>query len=116
MKKEYIKYENFLEKSNIIVLSNQKKVKDKYRKAEIETSNIIDEITELPNETKTWIINSIYDNNGKTVGLAGGLTEELGVPKETAEKIYESIKKAKLISNIMVKYQWVNGRINQWIL
>ena len=102
MKKEYIKYETFLEKCNLIALSKQKKVKEKYDEAVIKTSNIIDEITDLPNETKTWIVNSIYENR-KTVGLAGRLTEELGVSKETAEKIYESIDK-KLKKKVFQHY------------
>ena len=93
MEKKHLNYKKFIDKIDKIVLSDEKKVKSNYEEAERKVYAIIDNIEKLSDETKKGIVNSIFENNGKTDGLAEQLTETYDVSSETANKIYESIDK-----------------------
>ena len=89
----HLKYEDFLENTDLIVLNNSENINKQYLNNKNQIFHIIDNIDILPDETKLWILNSLYENNGKTNGLADKLTQEKKISPDISQKIYDSIEK-----------------------
>ena len=92
MAKNHIKYKEFIEQIDKIVLKDSESIKTEYTETKNQIFQIIDNICILHDEIKLWILNSLYENKGDTNGLADKLTQEKNISPDISKKIYNSIK------------------------